>query len=151
MLNNYPTIIKQHLAEIFCAASAKCFFKVPMALAFGALTFLFGETNHDALIALTALISIDLVTALIAKYKIGEEIESRKVLKSVTKLVIYGLFVSAAHLTERIVPGATFMDEVAISFLAVTELVSVMENIAKMGYSMPQKLLNNLKQIKEQK
>jgi phage-related holin len=95
------------------------------------------------------LIIIDLVTALAAEYKVGHAIESRKALKTVTKIVIYGLMVAGAHLTEEILPGTTFLDSAAISFLALTELISILENIGKAGYAIPKKLLNQLETLRE--
>ena len=137
--------------EIYAGACVSCAFKTPASSVLGGLVYLIGGQNLQAGIALIMIVSIDLVTAMMAEYKTGGRIESRKALKSTTKLVVYGLFLSAIHLTEMIVPGTTFLDEAALSFLALTEAISVMENIGRMGYPIPLKLLNKLQDIKETK
>lgn len=113
--------------------------------------YLFGEENIAPGVMVIVLVTIDLITALMAEYKNGNPIESRKMLKSTTKITVYALFLAAIHLTEKIVPGSTFLDEAALAYLALTEAVSVMENIGKMGYAMPLKLLNKMQELKETK
>lgn len=143
--------IKEQLSEIVSAACIGCVGRIPLAYLLGILTYLIGGENFASGIAIIVLISIDLITALMAQYKIGEPIESRKILKTVTKLAVYGLFLSAIHLTEIVLPGTTFLDGAALAFLALTEAVSVMENIGNMGYAVPLKLLNRLRELKDQK
>ena len=145
------TTIREQIMEIYAGACVSCAFKTPASLVLGGLVYLIGGQNLQAGIALIMIVSIDLITAMMAEYKTGGRIESRKALKSTTKLVVYGLFLSAIHLTEMIVPGTTFLDEAALSFLALTEAISVMENIGRMGYPIPLKLLNKLQDIKETK
>lgn len=149
-MDYYPTM-KLHLIEILNGFCSTCALKTGVSAIAGTASYLVGVQNQLAVQSLVVLISFDLITALIAKKKLGEPIESRKALKTVTKLTIYGLFVSAAYLTETIIPGVTFLDSVALSYLAITELISIMENVGKMGYSMPQKLLNQLYELKNDK
>lgn len=147
-MGHYYSAIRQHSAEIVGAICSKASFKTASTLLVAGLDFFLGG-NKQTVFAIFVLVSLDFITALMAKFKIKEPIESKKALKTVTKIVVYGLFISAATITEKTVPGTTFMDEVAISFLAITELISIMENIAKMGYTMPQKLLNQLYTLKK--
>lgn len=140
--------VKEQTMEILSGVCVSCWAKAPIAYTLGILTYLIGGQNFNAGLAIIVLVSIDLVTALMAEYKQGLPIESRKALKSTTKLVVYGLFLSAIHLTEVILPGTTFLDEAALSFLAITEAISVMENIGRMGYPIPLKILNRLNELK---
>lgn len=150
-MTHHITTIKEQIMEIYAGACVSCSLKTPLSVILGGLAYLLGGQNLNAGIAIVVLISIDMITAMMAEYKNGSPIESRKALKSATKLVVYGLFLSAIHLTEIIVPGTTFLDEAALSFLALTEAISVMENVGKMGYSVPLKLLNKLQDLKETK
>ena len=146
----YFFTIKDHINEIILSNISVILVKVPLAILWGMINYFIGD-NHTTVGALIVLILIDFITALIAKYKIGEKIESRKALKTATKLTVYALFVSGAHLTEKIVLGSTFIDEVVISFLALTELISIIENIGLMGYVVPKKLLNQIKNLRDSK
>lgn len=122
--------------------------KVFIATLVSAAEFLFGIVNHSALIMLVVLVIFDFITAIMVQYKTGQPIESRKALKTTTKLVVYGIFSSGGYLTEQIVPGQTFIDSAVISFLAITELISITENIGKLGFAIPKKLLNRLEDLK---
>lgn len=111
--------------------------------------FFFGFGSEKIMLALTCLIIMDFVTGILSAKKIGEPIQSRNAVKSAYKLAVYGLLVSAGHLTEVIVPGTTYIEEAVMTFLALTELISLIENVGKMGYAVPQKLLNQLHRWRE--
>jgi len=121
----------------------------PLAGLMSAFSFLFGINNADAVLAFSVLVVIDFLTGLAGAKMQGDTIESKKAIKSVVKFVFYCMFISASYLTEKIVPGTTFIDEITISFLAITELISIMENIGKMGYEVPLKLLNNVRGMRK--
>jgi len=106
--------------------------------------FLFGFENLLSLQALLVLVALDFITGLCSAKISREEIQSKKAVKSAFKVAIYGLLVSAAHLTETIAPGTTFMVETMATFLALTELISILENVGKMGFAIPKRLLNKL-------
>lgn len=155
-MESYFSTLKTHSLEIYDAICAWCVIKIPVSFILSMLTYLIGDANHAAVQALFILLIFDFITALMAKFHIGEQIESRKALKSATKVAVYGIFVSSAHLTESILPGVTFpynvtIDLVAISFLALTEMISIIENIGKMGYAIPKKLLNVLESARDSK
>lgn len=113
------------------------------------VAYLIGTNNVANFTLLIWLICFDFVTAIMAKYKIGEPIESRKVMKTAFKMVVYGILVSAAFMTETIGMGTTVLDCGVLFYLALTELVSIIENAGKMGFSMPQRVLNNLQELKK--
>jgi toxin secretion/phage lysis holin len=142
-------MIKDQLSEIIGSLMASFDAKAFIAFIFWAIQTLTGQENQEALSALVILIFFDFITALMAKHRQGEVIESKKALKSVTKVVIYTMFVSASYISERAIPGATFMDTVTISFLIITEFISIMENIGKLGYAIPKRLLNKLEEFKD--
>ena len=80
-------------------------------------------------------------------YKAGEEIQSRKVLRTAFKFVVYFSLVSAGHLAETATYNIIPIDEGIIATLAITELISILESFAKMGYKTPLRLLNRLKEL----
>lgn len=109
--------------------------------------YMVGRENFDSLFFLFVLIVIDLITGMIAAVKMGMALESRKAFKTSTKTFVYLLFFMAAFATSKIVPYASFIVLGVASFLAITEFISIAENMAKMGYALPAKLINKVKEI----
>ena len=107
-------------------------------------SFLVGPENYNSLIILGVLIVMDLVSGITVCLKKGQSIESRKIFKTAAKAFVYLIIFSAAHLTE-VVTHLGFITTGVLSFLSITELISVVENMAKMGYAVPQKMLNQLR------
>jgi len=107
--------------------------------------FLFGVDHVVIMKALVAVVIIDFITGLMS----AKTITSKEAVRSAYKLAMYGLLVAAGHLTEVIVPGTTYLEEIVTSFLAVTELISILENIGKMGYAIPNKLLKRLQEFRD--
>lgn len=144
-MDHFTTVLyqtKEIWVSIWSHAVTKTIFSGVLTVA----AFLFGEENYEMLLLLGVLVVIDLLTGMIAAVSQGQPIESRKAFKTATKTVVYLLFFSAAFLTHKIVPYSDFIKTGVISFLAITELLSVMENMAKMGYSLPAKLLNQIRE-----
>lgn len=106
--------------------------------------FLFGFGSEKIMLGLLVLVTMDFITGIASAKKMGEPIRSRNAVKSAYKVAIYGLLVSAGHITEQIVPLTTYIEEAVTTFLALTELISIIENTGKMGFAIPQKLLNQL-------
>jgi len=110
----------------------------------------FDETHKLALYALFFLIFTDLFTGLILTVKKNEHIKSFKIFRTALKITIYYTMISAGYLTELAGLQAIPIDEALIIVLAVTELVSILENCALMGYVVPKKLLNKLKSFRDE-
>lgn len=111
---------------------------------------LFGLESEKIIQALLILVIIDFITGVSSAYTTGEHIKSRTAVRSAFKIAVYGLLVSAGHLTEQITPFSTFLEEAVTTFLALTELISIIENIGKMGFAIPKKLLNQLHKIRDE-
>ncbi len=110
---------------------------------------LFGYETESILKALLLLVVFDFITGIISAHSSGEQIRSRSAVRSAYKIAIYGLLISAGHLTEEVTPGTTFIEEAVTTFLAATELISILENVGKMGYAIPRKLLNQLHKLRD--
>ena len=111
-------------------------------------SFFFDAGHHQALIAVLILIVFDFITAIHAALKTGVAIESAKIFRTAVKVATYFLLVSAAFTAEKTVPLA-FLDETVLGFLAMTELISIMENTAKAGFAVPRSLLEKLKSFNQ--
>lgn len=110
--------------------------------------FLFGD-KVTFVGMLSVLIIIDFITGAWASRMCNECIESRKALKTATKAVMYGLFLASAHLTSQFIPYDIGINQVAYTWLAVTEFISILENFGKAGYSIPNALLGKLQNLQK--
>ena len=145
-MSYYFNVLTVHIAAIWRAVSTSYVTKFLGAALLSMFDFMFGLGNQNLLMALFTLIIIDMLTGIMAAYKQHEIVSSRKAFKTGTKSIVYALFIAAANLVNTIAPWANFTVPTVASFLALTELISIMENSAKLGYSMPQRILNlNLK------
>lgn len=109
--------------------------------------FLFSIESYKLMLALIALVAFDMVTGIFASKVKGEVIKSRRAAHSALKLAMYALLISSGHLTDAIIgfPEGWFNIELALlGFLAATELISILENAGRMGFGVPQRLLNQL-------
>ncbi len=111
---------------------------------------LFGLDNPVVIKALFLLVTIDFITGISSAKVAKEQIKSKSAVRSAFKIAVYGLLISAGHLTEVITPGTTFIEEAVTTFLALTELISIIENIGKMGFAIPRKLLNTLHKLRDE-
>lgn len=146
----YTNLITHHAIDLYHSACAYCWIKFLFSMLTWLIAFLIGIENQEFFAALVVLITIDLITGgIMVPFKTGVAIESIKILKTVSKLVAYSLLISAANLTENIIPGNTMIDIGAIAYLAMTEFVSILENFGNLGYSVPKKLLNRVINMKE--
>jgi toxin secretion/phage lysis holin len=114
-------------------------------------SFFFDEGRIIALFALLFLTIFDFLTGFIGAKMSGVEITSSKVFRTSIKILLYFMMVSAGHIIGTIIGFDFKLDDILLVFLAVTEFISILENIGKMGFSVPQNLLNKLKDLKESK
>ena len=116
--------------------------------------FFFNPDLSNLALALFFLIFFDMVTGIYASKKLGHKIESRKAVKSAFKLAVYGILISTMHLTDIAMHLTTFnfnLEVGMIGFLAATEAISILENAGKIGYAVPNKLLNLLEDFANKK
>lgn len=118
--------------------------KALSAAGMSVFSFFFDSGHNQALLAVLILIIFDFLTAIHAALRTGVRIESAKIFRTAVKIATYFLLVSAAFTAEKTVPLA-FLDETVLGFLAMTELISIMENTARAGYAVPRHLLDKLK------
>lgn len=104
-----------------------------------------------AMVAVFFLVLFDWITGIFAAKASGLPIKSSKIIRTPIKIVIYFMLISGARIAEYSLPASIhFLDETVIAFLALTELISVIENTGTMGYAIPKKLLKVLKHIRDE-
>ena len=132
--------------KLFDAATIKAI----VTAFFVVLSFGFDNLHQKALLALFVLMWGDCITAIWAAYKTGMPIQSAKVFRTPVKIVIYFGLIYMAHITEYAFPVLFgVLDETVIAFCVTTELISIMENIHKLGYPVPTKLFERLINIRD--
>lgn len=114
------------------------------------LFFFFGHLYTDALIAILMLMLIDTILGVAAVYKEGDEVTSRKFGRVVVKGSVYFSAISAGYFADLTVPF-TAIQGTMVAFIGVTEFISVLENMGRLGYQTPKKLLNQLKEYRNSK
>lgn len=117
--------------------------KLGVAGVMSVVLFLFGNLYHDALVAIIMLMAIDFVLAVSAAKRNGDPITSRKASRSLIKGIVYLSAISAGYFADQTVPGA-FMQGSMVAFVGVTEFISILENVGRLGYATPRRLLNQL-------
>lgn len=114
--------------------------------------FFIDDVLTKAITALFFLIIFDSITGVFAAKKTGDKIRSAKLVRTPIKIAIYFMLVTAARIAEYSLPAPiAYLDEVVLAFLTLTELISVMENIGKMGYAVPKQLLAKLISWRDEK
>ena len=94
------------------------------------------------------MVVFDFISGFAAAKISGEVIESRKVIHSAFKIIVYGIIVSSGHLVDKILGITNWVlssEYITLGFLASTEFISILENFGKVGFCVPLKLLNNFK------
>lgn len=109
--------------------------------------FFFNELYAVGVVAVSMLMVFDALTGILASWQEGKEISSQKFVRSVKKGIVYFISISAGHFVDQTIIFETLkvVEVTMISFVAFTEFVSINENMSRMGYQTPKKLLNQLK------
>lgn len=121
-------------------------FKVWIAAAFAVL---FDPSKGTEMTAVFILIVIDFLTGVGAAKYADEQIRSAKIFRSGVKLLTYFGMISAGYLLETSIGYNAGADEIMIAFIAATEFISIMENMGKLGFKTPKKLLNVVEDIQK--
>lgn len=110
-------------------------------------SFLFAGLSTNALIGLLLLIVIDYVTGIISAKRNGEFISSKQSLRTPIKVLVYYTMIASGHIVEYGVPAPIqFIDDTILTFLLVTEFISILKHFGNLGYRTPSKLINNLRE-----
>lgn len=114
------------------------------------VTLLFGQWN-DALEALCVLMALDYATGVLAAYiSPALMLNSSRGLKGICKKIMILLLVVLAHELER-ASGVPAVQSVVAWFFIGNEGLSIIENAAKAGVPIPNKLRETLEQLSSEK
>jgi len=108
-------------------------------------TWLFGA-NTSMIWAILSLLVADTISGFIRRIKSGE-ISAKGFFKFANKSIIYLVILAIASLVDKAIP-APFALSIVASFLAVTEGISTLENLGKMGFPIPKTLMDKLEAMK---
>lgn len=122
--------------------------KVAGGVACGVATYIWG--GMDAVLAvLLALIVIDYITGVMTalyRKELSSEVGFRGILRKVAILLV----IAAAHLVGYGV-GMPEIRSIVIGFYIANEGISIVENIGTMGVPLPQRVVDVLRQLKQDK
>lgn len=107
--------------------------------------FFLGHLYTDALIAIVMLIIIDTALGVVATYYEKQIISQSRFVNLLYKAIIYLTSISAGYFADLTIPF-DFIQATMIAFVGVTEFISILENIGRLGYATPKKLLNDLRE-----
>lgn len=112
--------------------------KVLASVAIVAFAYMFDATKIPVYIALFLLIIGDSIAGIGASIHGGGKVESAKLRRTAVKFVIYFGMVGAGHIAEYgLLPAMGVLDESIAGYLIATELLSILENVGRMGYVVP--------------
>lgn len=126
--------------------------KVVFAFFFAVITYLFDPLEVHALVAMFILVIADFGTGVSASVYQDVIVSSSKLKRTAVKLAVYFLLAAMGRITEYALPAQiAFLDETIIGYLCATELLSILENTSKMGFSVPGKILKALREYLQSK
>jgi len=122
-------------------------FKLLLSTIASVLCFFFNELYAVGIIAVAMLMVFDAITGIMASVYEKKEISSQRFARSVKKGIVYFIAISAGHFADQTLAIAAirFVESTMITFVGATEFISIIENIARMGFAVPKKLLNQVK------
>ena len=97
---------------------------------------LFGD-NYIIYEALMILVIIDFLTGIICSFRNGKKITSFGMTRTIKKVMLYAFFMISVHQLYRITLYLNWIQIFAITFLAITELLSIIENLSRAGILIP--------------
>lgn len=126
--------------------SSSVLLKLVVGLFMGSISVLLNRDMSEVYLAVFILVILDSISGLAVVWTIpGARVESKKLTKTIIKFMMYGIAFAATHQAEVATNNALpFIDETVLGYIAVTELISVLENLERLGLKVPRQLLNKL-------
>ena len=122
------------------------FVRAACAGAAALLTYIFGGADNW-LIGLAVLVVADYISGVIAAY-IKNELNSKRGFAGILKQVLLFCVVAVANIVDTATNAGGVMRSLSIGFLMANEGISVLENCARCGIRMPERLLKALEQLR---
>lgn len=109
-----------------------------------AFAFFFGDFYTQGILSILMLMIFDTILGIMATWHEGQAITSRKFSRVVQKGTVYFIAISSGYFADISI-GWQIIEATMIGFIGVTEFISILENMGRLGYQTPKKLLNQLK------
>lgn len=122
--------------------------KIFVAYIFLALSWTF-DGKVEVIFALLTLFIIDAITGTLVALK-QKSFSSRGVFRTPVKFFVYFLMLIVSRMADKALP-VPVLSPVMDSFLVITESVSILENIYKLGFPVPLFLVTKLKAYYDKK
>ena len=110
------------------------------------LTYIFGGADNW-LIGLAVLVVADYISGVIAAY-IRNELNSKRGFAGILKKVLLFCVVAVANIVDSATSANGVLRSLSIGFLMANEGISVLENCARCGIRLPERLLKALEQLR---
>lgn len=105
---------------------------------------LWGSDNYVLYEGLFILIMVDLFTGLIKIIRNNNKFNLKKFKDTLNKILLYSLLLIATNQVQKISPMMIWIDDFTLAFLAITELLSILDNLSESGVLIPQWVKNKL-------
>ena len=138
-----------HFQEIITTIFEPSLLKIGASIII-ALSFLFGDLHSQALIAILMLMVFDTILGVMATLHENQPITSRKFSRIVQKGAVYFIAISAGFYADTTI-NFNLIQSTMIGFIGITEFISILENMGRLGHQTPKKLLNQLKDFQSKK
>jgi phage-related holin len=141
-------MLRLETRETLTGITVEAPFKAMIAVAGGALHWLFGS-DLAPLLALLGLMFLDLITGIwVAARK--ADLSSSGYRRGGAKFFIYTIMLAGPALADKVFPQP-FALAVMMWWLAGTELVSLLEHVAELGWPVPTALVARLRVMQERR
>lgn len=141
MSNELVTFMK----DLFLTLISHAALKAIIAVIGGALLYLIGVNNLDAVAVVGCLCLLDTIMAMYVLHKKKLSPSSRRLPKKIYDLTIYIIIIMTMNLLTLINPHLALAVDTAILYCAATEALSILEHAAELGFKIPISILQDIK------
>ena len=113
--------------------------------------WVFPEQDMHLFLAIFILLLIDTATGLIKAWN-TKDINSRQFFRAPLKCFVYFILLMSGALLDKVMIGSMGFPlalPIIKTFLAATEMISIMENLAVLGFPLPTTLISKLKDVND--
>ena len=136
----------QFLSYLHIRMTPSEFIRAAGAAGAAILTYIFGGADNW-LIGLVVLVVADYISGVIAAY-IRHELNSKRGFAGILKKVLLFCVVAVANILDNATNAGGVLRSLSIGFLMANEGISVLENAARCGIPLPQRLIKALEQLR---
>jgi toxin secretion/phage lysis holin len=134
-----------NVKSIFSNIIAHAWVKIGIGGVAWFLDFVF-SMRQEAVAVIGILLLLDTVSGVAKAYK-EKNLGSRGMFRFATKFCVYFTLIVTGRLVDKVIP-IQFAAPLMESFLAITEALSIMENLKVCGFAVPTKLIDRLEDVR---